>query len=98
MIPEGFDSQIEKEPPHDHESDNLYWVVVFNNEYNTFEEVAHIIQRAISCSQELAEHISWEIHNKGKSKVMIAPYDDAKKAANIIGTIGIKVIVSSIRD
>ncbi|MDH4127754.1 MAG: ATP-dependent Clp protease adaptor ClpS [Spirochaetota bacterium] len=97
MMPEGFDSQIDEEP-HNLENSDLYWVVVFNNEYNTFEEVAHIIQRAIYCSQEVAEHIAWEVHNKGKSKVMIAPYSDAKRAANIIGTIGIRVMVTNTQD
>lgn len=70
-----------------------YLVTVFNNDYNTFEEVIFIIQKAIHCSHEVAEHIAWEIHNKGQADVMIAPYVPALKAARLIRTIGLKVTI-----
>jgi len=92
MTSEGSDSRLEKEPQKPNNND-LFWVIVFNNEFNTFEEVITIIQKAISCSLELAEHIAWEIHDKGKAKVMIAPYHTAEEAAEVISSIGIKVSV-----
>ncbi|GMT49383.1 MAG: hypothetical protein IEMM0008_0922 [bacterium] len=73
---------------------NWYWVIVYDNDKNTFEEVIQVIQKATSCSYEVAEHVAWEIHNKGQSKVMIAPFVEARKASKLISNIGIKVIVT----
>ena len=96
MMSEGFDSQIEN-GSHKHDEQNLYQVIVFNNDFNTVDEVSKIIQRAVCCSIEVAEHITWVIHNEGKAIAMIAPYAMAKKAAGVICTIGIKVIVSKVK-
>ncbi len=67
---------------------------MYDNDINTFEEVIQVIQKATTCSYEVAEHVAWEIHNKGQSKVMIAPFSAAYKASELISNIGIKVIVT----
>ncbi len=77
--------------------DNWYWITVYDNDENTFEEVIQVIQKATRCSHEVAEHVAWEIHNKGESKVMVAPFSVACKACDLIGKIGIKVIMTQSR-
>ena len=68
-------------------------VVVFNNDYNTFDEVIGILMRATGCSVEEASMETWEIHNLGKSVVHHGSLDECRRAAGIIATIGIRVEV-----
>lgn len=91
MENENYDKHIEKEE--NIEKNSLFWVIAFNNDHNTYEEVIQIIQKATCCSLEIAEHIACEIDQKGKSKVMIAPFIDAKEAADEIAQIGIQVVL-----
>ncbi len=95
MSLDGFDSHLEKDLE-DSGKNDLYWVIVYDNEYNTFDQVIYIIQKATCCSYELAEHIAQEIHVKGKSKVMIALREDANIAADLISSIGIRVEISKV--
>jgi len=46
-----------------------YLVVLFNDDYHTFDEVIHQIIKATGCSRERAEQLTWEVHNKGRSIV-----------------------------
>ncbi|MDH7568670.1 MAG: ATP-dependent Clp protease adaptor ClpS [Armatimonadota bacterium] len=73
-----------------------YVVIVFNNDYNTFDEVIHILQVATGCSQEEAEMETWEIHNKGRSVVHHGTEEECNEAARIIRTIGVRVTVEEV--
>jgi ATP-dependent Clp protease adaptor protein ClpS len=44
-------------------------VIVFNDEWHTFEEVINQIMKATKCDQKKAEALTWEIHSKGRSIV-----------------------------
>jgi ATP-dependent Clp protease adaptor protein ClpS len=44
-------------------------VILFNDEVHTFEEVIAQIIKAIHCSREKAEALTWEVHNTGRSMV-----------------------------
>ena len=70
-------------------------VVVFNNDINTLEEVAKILQKATGCSLEHADEETWEIHNLGKSVVHHSSKMECLQVAEIIRTIGIDVQVVS---
>ena len=68
-------------------------VIVFNNDYNTWNQVTEILQAATGCSAAEAEMETWEIDNLGKSIVHHGEREECERAAAIIGTIGIKVSV-----
>lgn len=71
------------------------WVVtVYNNDYNTWEEVMTILQIATGCSPEEAYMETWEIHHQGLSVVHCADKEECENVAAIIAQIGIKVSVS----
>jgi ATP-dependent Clp protease adapter protein ClpS len=71
------------------------WIVtVFDNDYNTYEEVMMILMAATGCSAQEAYIEAWEIDHLGKSVVHTSTEDDCRVAASIIGEIGIKVEVS----
>lgn len=68
------------------------WIVtVYDNPYNTYEEVIVILMIATQCSLEEAEMETWEIDHLGKSVVHRASEQECKHVAEIIRTIGIRV-------
>ena len=71
------------------------WIVtVFDNNYNTYEEVIAILVAATGCSTHEALTEAWEVDHLGKSVVHHGSERECKKAAEIIATIGIRVEVS----
>ena len=44
-------------------------VILFNDEIHTFEEVIGQLIKALRCSQDDAESLTWEVHNNGKAVV-----------------------------
>jgi ATP-dependent Clp protease adapter protein ClpS len=44
-------------------------VILFNDEHHTFEEVIVQILKAIRCSVDRAEALTWEVHSRGKAMV-----------------------------
>lgn len=71
------------------------WIVtVFNNDYNTYDEVIHILQAATGCDVEEAYIETWEIDNLGQSVVHHSSKAECDNVAAVISTIGIQVSVS----
>jgi ATP-dependent Clp protease adapter protein ClpS len=71
------------------------WLVtVFDNDYNTFDEVMEILMLATGCCYDEAATETWEIHNLGKSVVHVADEDECRSVASKIREIGIEVVVS----
>ena len=69
-------------------------VTVFDNDYNTWDEVVGILMRATACTLEEAHMETWEVHHLGKSVVHQGGQSECKNAAAIISTIGIRVTVT----
>ncbi len=74
--------------------DNCWIVTVYNNDYNTWDEVVHILMVATGCSEDEADMETWEVDNLGKSVVHHGAQEVCEAAAEIIGQIGIRVEVS----
>ena len=71
------------------------WVVtVFDNDFNTWDEVVGILIKATGCSVDEANMETWEVHNLGKSVVHHGGQEECKRAADVIATIGIRVTVT----
>jgi hypothetical protein len=71
------------------------WIVtVFDNDYNTYEQVMAILMLATGCCSDEAYIETWEIDHFGKCVVHHACERVCRKAAEIIGTIGIRVEVT----
>jgi len=70
------------------------WIVIaYNNDFNTWDEVVHILCRATSCTPEEANIETWEVDNLGKSVVHHGSQEECQRAANTIRTIGMRVEV-----
>ena len=71
------------------------WIVtVYDNDYNTHEEVTQILLVATGCGLEEARFETWEVHNVGKSVVHHADKQECEQVAAVIAQIGIEVKVS----
>ncbi len=78
-----------------HTGNGEHWIVtVYNNEYNTWDEVVHILMVATGCSEDEADMETWEVDHLGKSVVHHGGQEDCETAAEIIAQIGIRVEVS----
>jgi hypothetical protein len=75
-------------------SDHGWIVTVYNNDYNTYEEVITILILATGCLMEEAEMEAWEVDHLGRSVVHHGKETDCRKAGEIIGKIGIRVEVT----
>ncbi|MBS1700538.1 MAG: ATP-dependent Clp protease adaptor ClpS [Armatimonadetes bacterium] len=76
--------------------ENESWmVIVYNNEFNTYEEVVMILLVATHCTLEEAEIETWEIDHLGKSNVHFADKEECETVARIIRQIGIEVEVKA---
>lgn len=73
---------------------NEWLVVVYDNDYNTVDEVIHILMCATNCTFHEAAIETWEIHHLGKSVVHHASKEECERVAQIIRTIGIRVEVT----
>jgi ATP-dependent Clp protease adapter protein ClpS len=72
------------------------WVVIaFNNDYNTWDEVVNILMKATGCTKEEADIETWEIDNLGKSVVHHGDADECETVASVIRQIGMRVEVGS---
>lgn len=71
--------------------DNPYVVIVYNDDYHTFEEVELQLQRATGCTLEKAEALSFEIHMNGRAIVYSGTAEKCEVAANILRQIRLQV-------
>lgn len=71
------------------------WVTILHNcDCHTFEDVVRQLIKAISCTEDRAWEIAWEVHNTGKSVVKVGPETECVRVGNILGAIGLIVTVA----
>jgi len=72
-----------------------YKVILFNDDYHTFEEVIHQIMKATRCTRNKAEHHTWEVHNKGRSIVYDGELMACIKVSAILEEIHLKTEIQT---
>lgn len=83
---------VEKESTDTKDQASRPWkVVVFNNTYNTFDEVANILSKATGCSQAQGMALAWKIHTRGKAVVYEGDKISCERVISVIRTIKIQV-------
>ena len=71
------------------EDTDLKDLVVFNDDFNTFEHVISTLIRVCKHTPEQAEQCTWLIHYKGKCAVKNGSYDELKPMCEAICEVGI---------
>ena len=64
-------------------------VILFNDDFHTFDEVTQQIMKAIKCSETEAEGLTWEVHSKGKACVYDGEMSECLKVSAILEEIGL---------
>ena len=66
-------------------------VIVYNDDWHTFEQVEIQLQKATGCTLEKAEALAMEIDSTGRSVVFSGSAELCEKVANILRQIRLQV-------
>lgn len=64
-------------------------VILFNDEIHTFDEVIDQIIKAVGCSKDRAEAITYEVHTKGKSVVYEGDMPECLRVSSVLEEIAL---------
>jgi ATP-dependent Clp protease adaptor protein ClpS len=62
-------------------------VILFNDDWHTFDEVIEQIIKAINCSMATAEALTLEVHNKGKATVYEGELPECLRVSSVLEEI-----------
>jgi ATP-dependent Clp protease adaptor protein ClpS len=68
---------------------NACKVILYNDEWHTFDEVIEQIIKAVKCSLNEAEAMTWEVHTKGKTVVFEGELQECLKVSSVLEEIGL---------
>lgn len=78
------------------ETDQPYYLIVWNDEVNTFEWVIETLISVCKHSEEQAEQCAYFIHHKGKYAVKNGDFNELKPMCNAITERGIGASIESL--
>lgn len=64
-------------------------VILFNDDWHTFDEVINQLIKAIHCTPERAEAYAWEVHTKGKAAVFEGELVECFRVAGVLEEIAL---------
>jgi ATP-dependent Clp protease adaptor protein ClpS len=80
--------------PEDTSSGTDGWMcVIYDNEYNTLDEVVVILMAATGCCYEEAYCEMWEAHTFGKANCHYGSEAECRRVADTISAIGVRTEV-----
>lgn len=65
-------------------------VILYNDEWHTFDEVIDQIIKAIKCSMDRAESLTWEVHTKGKACVFDGDMPECLRVSSVLEEIDLR--------
>lgn len=69
--------------------ESLKNLVVYNDDFNTFNHVTSTLMKVCKHSSEQAEQCTWIIHYKGKCSVKVGPIEELEPMKDSIMNAGI---------
>jgi ATP-dependent Clp protease adaptor protein ClpS len=91
----GYETQ-DKPDDGDTMFDEPYKVVLYNDNYHTFDEVIEQIIKATRCSREKAERCTIEVHEKGRSIVYDGELSECLRVSAILEEINLKTEIETV--
>ncbi|MDX1934632.1 MAG: ATP-dependent Clp protease adaptor ClpS [Capsulimonadales bacterium] len=85
----GFD-EIE-DIRHGADIDGPWIVILYNDDWHTFDDVIMILQKATGCSLEKGAAIAWEVHTRGRAICFSGTKEECDRVAAIIASIRLQV-------
>lgn len=65
-------------------------VILFNDEWHTFDEVVEQLMKATGCSPDRAESLTLEVHHRGKATVYEGEMGDCIRVSAILEEIALR--------
>ncbi len=70
-------------------------VILYNDNYHTFDEVISQLRKATGCSHERAEAHAWEVHTAGKSIVYDGSMGECLRVSSVLEEIALHTQILS---
>ncbi len=64
-------------------------VILYNDDWHTFEEVIVQLMKATGCSRERAEALTWEVHTRGKAAVYEGSLVECLRVSGVLEEIAL---------
>lgn len=68
-------------------TDDPWFVILFNDEVHTFEEVIGQLVKATGCSRGEAEDMAWTVHSEGKATVYEGTFEECFEVQSVLKEI-----------
>ena len=65
-------------------------VILYNDEFHSFDEVIFQIIKATQCSFDRAEALTWEVHSRGLSNVYEGDFMNCLRVSGILEQISLR--------
>jgi len=66
-----------------------WYVVLFNDEIHSFEDVIIQLIKATGCAQSHAESMTWTVHSEGRARVFDGPFEECFKVLGVLKEIAL---------
>jgi ATP-dependent Clp protease adaptor protein ClpS len=92
VLPEAApDTEVWSRPDDHSGTTHPYIVIVYNDDWHTFEDVITQLVKATGCTAEKAEALAYEIHTRGRAVVFGGGSEECEKVASILRQIRLQV-------
>lgn len=68
-------------------------VILYDDDWHTFDDVIGQLVKATGCSEAVAEAHAWTVHTQGRSQVFEGPRADCERVAGVLREIRLQVEV-----
>ena len=65
-------------------------VILFNDDWHTFDDVIIQLIRAIHCTYKIAESMAWTVHNEGECRVYEGMVEECLSVSAVLEEIDLK--------
>lgn len=81
------DVLVEEEEDTDEGIDEPWFVILYNDEVHTFDEVITQLVKATGCSKAKAEKLAWKVHTEGKATVYEGDFEECFEVQSVLREI-----------
>jgi ATP-dependent Clp protease adaptor protein ClpS len=93
---EDIDVLLEEEVIDDTDTGEVSQLIVYNDDFNTFEWVIKCFTEVLRHSSEQAEQLSVIIHTKGKATVKTAPFKELRPKKDALVERGLSAVIEEV--
>ena len=81
------DVEVLEETETEEKEETPWRLILYNDEEHTFDEVINQLIKALGCSVEHAEKLTWKVHNEGKATVYEGTFEECLKINSVLQEI-----------